>query len=102
VLDANTKDAHLERIRRDGYSIVENAIEPDRGGLQPVGEPDVIRGPVRQTCVIGWPRSSLAIAASGWHPVERDVLVESRLGGEAEDPLGQDIPQDLVGAAGDA
>ena len=29
MLDAKTKDAHLERIRRDGYTIVESAIEPD-------------------------------------------------------------------------
>ena len=38
MLDANTKDAHLERIRRDGYSIVENAIEPDLvAGFSPSG-----------------------------------------------------------------
>ena len=29
MLDAKTKDAHLDRIRRDGYTIVEDAIEPD-------------------------------------------------------------------------
>ncbi len=29
MLDAKTVDAHLERIRREGYTIVENAIEPE-------------------------------------------------------------------------
>src|SRR6266704_1918335 len=55
-----------------------------------------------EVCALGRIRNDDLLSPSpGWYLVERDVLVDPYIAGQAEHPLGDDVAHDLVGAAFD-